>query len=65
MTSAVLDKVRFLLVDDLEENLTALEGHLRREGLETLAARSGSEALELLLKHDFAGWRVIGYRCLA
>ncbi len=54
MTSAALDKVRFLLVDDLEENLTALEALLRREGLETLTARSGSEALELLLKHDFA-----------
>ncbi|MES2705307.1 MAG: response regulator [Verrucomicrobiota bacterium] len=46
--------VKFLLVDDLESNLLALEGLLRREGLELLKARSGSEALELLLIHDVA-----------
>jgi len=46
--------VNFLLVDDLEENLLALEGVLRREGLVLLKARSGTEALELLLKHEFA-----------
>jgi signal transduction histidine kinase len=48
------DSVKFLLVDDLEENLLALEALLRREGLELLRARSGPEALELLLVHDFA-----------
>jgi signal transduction histidine kinase len=46
--------VHFLLVDDLEENLTALEALLRREGLVILKARSGPEALELLLQHDIA-----------
>ncbi|MDB6138000.1 MAG: hybrid sensor histidine kinase/response regulator [Verrucomicrobiaceae bacterium] len=46
--------VKFLLVDDLESNLLALEGLLRREGLELLKARSGPEALELLLVHDVA-----------
>ncbi len=46
--------IKFLLVDDLESNLLALEGLLRREGLELLKARSGSEALELLLVHDVA-----------
>ena len=46
------EPVKFLLVDDVEENLTALEGLLRREGLELLKARSGAEALELLLVHD-------------
>jgi signal transduction histidine kinase len=46
--------VKFLLVDDLEENLLALEALLRREGLEMLRAKSGPEALELLLAHDFA-----------
>lgn len=46
--------VKFLLVDDLEENLHALEGLLRRDGLELLKARSGPEALELLLVHDVA-----------
>ena len=44
----------FLLVDDLEENLLALEGLLRRDGLVLLKARSGPEALELLLKHEVA-----------
>lgn len=44
--------VRFLLVDDLEENLVALAALLERDGLEILTARSGAEALELLLVHD-------------
>src|SRR5215510_3188775 len=48
------ESVKFLLVDDLEENLLALEALLGREGLELLRARSGPEALELLLVHDFA-----------
>jgi len=48
------ESVKFLLVDDLEENLLALEALLRRDGLELLRARSGPEALELLLVHDFA-----------
>lgn len=48
------DPVYFLLVDDLEENLLSLEALLRREGLVMLKARSGPEALEILLKHDVA-----------
>src|ERR1700744_862749 len=44
----------FLLVDDLEENLTSLEALLRRDGLTLLKARSGDEALELLLQHEGA-----------
>jgi signal transduction histidine kinase len=46
--------VSFLLVDDLEENLFALEALLRRDGLDILKARSGDEALELLLRNDVA-----------
>jgi len=46
--------VHFLLVDDLEENLLSLEGLLRRDGLVLLKARSGTEALELLLQYDVA-----------
>ncbi len=46
--------VKILLVDDLEENLLALEALLRSDGLELLSARSGKEALELLLVHDVA-----------
>src|SRR5580692_812235 len=46
--------VKCLLVDDLEENLLALSALLRRDGVEVLQARSGPEALELLLVHDVA-----------
>jgi signal transduction histidine kinase len=45
---------KILLVDDLNENLLALEAILRRDGLECIMARSGEEALELLLVGDFA-----------
>jgi signal transduction histidine kinase len=48
------ETVKFLLVDDTEENLVALAALLRRDGLELLRARSGAEALELLLVHDVA-----------
>jgi two-component system sensor histidine kinase/response regulator len=46
--------VKCLLVDDLEENLLALSALLRRQDVEILTARSGSEALELLLVNDVA-----------
>jgi two-component system sensor histidine kinase/response regulator len=46
--------VKFLIVDDREENLLVLEALLRQDGLEILKARSGEEALELLLVHDVA-----------
>jgi signal transduction histidine kinase len=49
-----MTSVSFLLVDDLEENLLSLEALLRRDGLTLLKARSGDEALELLLRHDVA-----------
>nr|WP_274426096.1 HWE histidine kinase domain-containing protein [Chelativorans sp. YIM 93263] len=48
------ESVKFLLVDDVEENLLALDGLLRRDGLELFKARSGRQALEMLLVHDFA-----------
>ncbi len=54
MNSSHLAPVNFLLVDDLDENLLALEALLKRDGLVLLKARSGAEALELLLKHDVA-----------
>ncbi|WAS89751.1 hybrid sensor histidine kinase/response regulator [Nannocystis punicea] len=49
-----LEPINFLLVDDTEQNLVALEALLRRDGLNILTARSGFEALELLLVHDVA-----------
>jgi signal transduction histidine kinase len=46
--------VYFLLVDDLEENLLALDALLRRDGLVLLKARSGTDALEFLVRYDVA-----------
>jgi len=50
----MLEPINFLIVDDLEENLLSLEALLQRDGLAFLKARSGDEALEILLKHDVA-----------
>jgi signal transduction histidine kinase len=46
--------VKVLLVDDVEDNLLMLESLLARPGIEFLSARSGRQALELLLEHDVA-----------
>ncbi len=54
MSHAKNQPVKFLIVDDREENLVALEALLRRDDLEVLRAHSGDEALELLLTHDIA-----------
>ena len=48
------EKIYFLLVDDLAENLLSLEALLQRDNLVLLKAKSGPEALELLLKHEVA-----------
>jgi signal transduction histidine kinase len=48
------DPIKVLLVDDVQENLVALSALLRAPGLEVFEARSGTDALELLLVHDFA-----------
>lgn len=45
--------IRFLLVDDVAQNLTALEALLRRDGLEIHKALSAKEALEMMLVQDF------------
>jgi signal transduction histidine kinase len=52
--SGIQDPINFLIVDDLEENLLSLEALLQRDGLAFLKARSGDQALEILLKHDVA-----------
>ncbi|MGV3592859.1 MAG: response regulator [Gammaproteobacteria bacterium] len=46
--------VPLLIVDDLDENLIALEALLRSDQVKILKARSGLEALELLLQHEVA-----------
>ena len=46
--------VKCLLVDDLEENLLALSALLESEDVQVLTARSGPEALELLLVEEVA-----------
>ena len=48
------DKVKILLVDDLKDNLLALEGLLGRDDVEILKAKSGTDALELMVLHEFA-----------
>ncbi|HEY0334578.1 MAG TPA: hybrid sensor histidine kinase/response regulator [Stenotrophomonas sp.] len=48
------EAVNLLVVDDIVENLIAMEALLRRDGVNVLCARSGAEALELLLKHEVA-----------
>jgi two-component system sensor histidine kinase/response regulator len=50
----VKGRAKVLLVDDIEQNLIALEALLAQPDIEALRARSGSDALELLLQHDFA-----------
>jgi two-component system, sensor histidine kinase and response regulator len=54
MTVGPNANVKILLVDDLENNLLALSALLQRDGVELLTARSGPEALELLLAHSVA-----------
>src|SRR5689334_10194611 len=46
--------VKCLLVDDLEDNLLVLQHLLRGDDVELLLARSGVEALDLLLEHEVA-----------
>ena len=46
------ERVKCLLVDDIEENLTALEALLLCDEVQILKASSGPEALELLLQHN-------------
>lgn len=43
-----------LLVDDLDENLVALEALIRQPQRRIFSARSGDEALSLMLEHAFA-----------
>lgn len=46
--------IKYLLVDDLSENLLALEVSLRCPGVQMITAQSGPDALEALLEHEVA-----------
>jgi len=46
--------IKLLIVDDLPENLMALEASIRDDGYSIHQASSGEEALALLLEHEFA-----------
>jgi signal transduction histidine kinase len=50
----VKSRVKCLIVDDREENLDILAALLQRDDVELLQARSGRQALELLLTHEVA-----------
>lgn len=51
---AAVEVLPILIVDDRQENLNALDGVLAPLGYPLLAARSGDEALRILLEHDVA-----------
>ncbi|MEH7417461.1 PAS domain S-box protein [Neobacillus drentensis] len=48
------DTINILMVDDLKENLIALEAVLSSPSYHLVTARSGEEALKCILKQDFA-----------
>lgn len=48
------DRAGILLVDDMEDNLAALEAVLASLGQPLVRARSGEEAMKALLRQDFA-----------
>jgi signal transduction histidine kinase len=47
-------QAKLLIVDDLPENLLALEALIKRKDRTVYKARSANEALSLLLQHEFA-----------
>ena len=47
-------QAKLLIVDDLPENLLALEALIKREDRQVYKALSADEALSLLLEHEFA-----------
>jgi two-component system, sensor histidine kinase and response regulator len=54
MTSTPVGAIKILVVDDLDQNLDAIEAVLTQPGLKILRARSGTAALELLLVEEVA-----------
>ncbi|MET7937308.1 response regulator [Streptomyces sp. NPDC005322] len=54
MSVSTTDKAGILIVDDMEENLIALEAVLGPLDQQLVRARSGEEALKAMLRQDFA-----------
>ncbi|MEU0368993.1 response regulator [Streptomyces sp. NPDC006283] len=54
MSTHPTEKCSILIVDDIEENLIALEALLGPLGQELVRAHSGEEALKAMLRQDFA-----------
>ncbi|MGP3973520.1 response regulator [Streptomyces sp. 8N114] len=54
MTSAAPEKSSILIVDDMEENLVALQAVLGPLEQQLVTVRSGEEALKAMLRQDFA-----------
>ncbi|MFE2184122.1 two-component system response regulator [Streptomyces sp. NPDC059455] len=54
MTTSLSEKAGILIVDDMEENLIALEAVLGPLDQQLVRARSGEEALKAMLRQDFA-----------
>lgn len=54
MSGVVSEKTAILIVDDMEENLIALEAVLGPLDLRLVRAHSGEEALKAMLRQDFA-----------
>jgi PAS domain S-box-containing protein len=50
----VIAPIKILLVDDLNDNLLALDGLLKRSDVQIFQARSGAAALEFMFVHEFA-----------
>jgi DNA-binding response OmpR family regulator len=48
------DKPKILIVDDVPQNLFALEKILQKTAVEVFQASSGKDALDLVLQHEFA-----------
>ncbi|WP_341678052.1 hybrid sensor histidine kinase/response regulator [Niveibacterium sp. SC-1] len=53
-TEAMEKNIKLLIVDDIEHNIIALEALLASPRVTVLKARSGPEALEILLQHEVA-----------
>jgi two-component system sensor histidine kinase/response regulator len=54
MSEPSSDAVNVLVVDDVPQNITAVEVALARPGLRLLTASCGTDALEILLTHEVA-----------